>query len=543
MLGIDQGGIQAEPAQHGQPGEDRDAVGLEIVEQRQQGRPLTGELPLVDPTVRGREFDLHHGVGPRRQLPGHELFATTQQERPQPAAQPLQRIGVPVLLDGGAVQRPEVLDAGQHSPAGQGGHRPQFGEIVLHRCAGDRQQEIRPQAGERREELGAGVLGLLGLVQDHTRPVDARVGLGVQAQDGRAGHHDVVPSRVLGDRRGGLGLGGRAPRHPQRRHEPAGLRLPVGHHRRGRHHQERARIRLRGRAHAVGVRVGLVGVGDERECLDGLAQPHVVGQDSADLVTPQHGQPVQPLLLIGPELGVQRRGGGHRVGLVRGQLEQCPGPPRGRVEIVGQFRQVRQQSGLPQPDPDLAALRRATRAVRGRRERLLQQHLELAEPLQVHGDQDPVGGDELVLPGDDGLEDHGERHRLALDGHRHRQSQPVDPGPVLLCRQRDPQVLGGPADPRDLLGHGHTDAVQRVQLGDALGQERRGVRPGDPELAHVDQPFPSGLRDRAHELDRPAVGLVRPGQAQVRLGQLAHPPRLGPVPHAQDHDVMPLQDE
>src|SRR5699024_12002447 len=55
----------------------------------------------------------------------------------------------------------------------------------LHRRAGDGHQEVRAQPGERGEQLGRGVLGLLRLVEEHPRPLDAGIGVRVQAQDGR----------------------------------------------------------------------------------------------------------------------------------------------------------------------------------------------------------------------------------------------------------------------------------------------------------------------------------------------------------------------
>ena len=44
--------------------------------------------------------------------------------------------------------------------------------------------------------------------------------------------------------------------------------------------------------------------GDPRQHLQGLAQPHVVGQDAADPVVGQPGQPVETGTLVGPQSGV-----------------------------------------------------------------------------------------------------------------------------------------------------------------------------------------------------------------------------------------------
>ena len=44
---------------------------------------------------------------------------------------------------------------------------------------------------------------------------------------------------------------------------------------------------------------------DVGQCLQGLAQAHVVGQDTAQAVGAQKLQPVQALLLVGAQLGLQ----------------------------------------------------------------------------------------------------------------------------------------------------------------------------------------------------------------------------------------------
>ena len=51
--------------------------------------------------------------------------------------------------------------------------------------------------------------------------------------------------------------------------------------------------------------VGLAGLADEGQGLERLAQAHVVGEDAAELVLPQEGQPAEALPLVGPQLSVQ----------------------------------------------------------------------------------------------------------------------------------------------------------------------------------------------------------------------------------------------
>ena len=47
------------------------------------------------------------------------------------------------------------------------------------------------------------------------------------------------------------------------------------------------------------------GVGDQRQRLQRLAEPHVVGEDPAEPGRPQVGQPAEAVELVGPQLGLQ----------------------------------------------------------------------------------------------------------------------------------------------------------------------------------------------------------------------------------------------
>ena len=75
---------------------------------------------------------------------------------------------------------------------------------------------------------------------------------------------------------------------------------------------------------------------DVRQGLQGFAQAHVVGQDARQLVRAQKLQPIQALLLVGPQSGLQARGCAHRgqageASHLLDQLHQalgsCPGHP------------------------------------------------------------------------------------------------------------------------------------------------------------------------------------------------------------------------
>ena len=79
----------------------------------------------------------------------------------------------------------------------------------------------------------------------------------------------------------------------------AALELPVGEHRERHDDHEGARDVLR-----------LHQVGDERDGLDRLAQPHLVGEDAVEVVVVQRDHPAQPLQAEGEEERWEEASGG-----------------------------------------------------------------------------------------------------------------------------------------------------------------------------------------------------------------------------------------
>ena len=130
--------------------------------------------------------------------------------------------------------------------------------------------------------------------QDQPGPGQPRVRGEVHAQQGVGRDHRAGAG---GDLLDGLAAAGGGPgdrHHGQVRREPGRFGGPVGHHAGRGDDQERRKIR-----------VSLPGLADERQGLERLAQAHVVGEDAAELVLPQEGQPAEAVPLVGPQLRVQ----------------------------------------------------------------------------------------------------------------------------------------------------------------------------------------------------------------------------------------------
>mmetsp|Transcript_3339 Transcript_3339/g.11042 ORF Transcript_3339/g.11042 Transcript_3339/m.11042 type:complete len:317 (-) Transcript_3339:300-1250(-) len=224
----------------------------------------------------------------------------------------------------------------------------------------------------------------------------------------------------------------------QRRAPPPQLAVPVGEHRFWDDDQVRPRDAAR-----------LLEVCQERDGLQRLAQPHLVGEDAVEPVVVAHRQPAQPVQLV-----VAHH---HRPDLAR-LAERLVQRHRLRAALLWQLAAkqaehlcVRRQVGdtllhrgrlrrlelLPPPRPHRLLGARHARLLR-RRRLLLRRRRLLRRPLP--GGKRGVGGSlaQLAVP-------HGPLallhvvHVLALDGepaHHHRRGLEHPPAPPLLpCRR------------------------------------------------------------------------------------------------------------
>ena len=146
--------------------------------------------------------------------------------------------------------------------------------------------------------LGVGVLDRLRLVQHHEPP--GRLGESVDPQQRAVARHDKIGGRkALRSSRfqfGGGSEGGMRHHDPQARGEARRFRRPVGEQRRRGDEEARSAGRLPPLQRQ-----------QQREHLDRLAEPHVVGEAGAE---PKPGQEVEPThsgALVGPQLRFQRR--------------------------------------------------------------------------------------------------------------------------------------------------------------------------------------------------------------------------------------------
>ena len=259
---------------------------------------------------------------------------------------------------------------------------------------------------------------------------------------------------------------------------------------------------------------------DVRQCLQGFAQPHVVGQDAAQAVGAQKLQPVQALLLVGAQLGLQA--GRHRH---RGQFAAAAqalrqftqrlrtGPHRAfaqthcgaqgveprQLEAVARKIMAALAHQLQQRlQPGLQALGRQPHkaAVGLRQVHVIRQRRRPSGWVRraVRGLRDQAG-----QPGQDVV-------ALAVDLHAQRQVEPGrGAGVVALRLQRHLQAVGAGDPVLQVVGQRQLEAglAQRAEVG---------IGPVQPAL----------LRQVARDAEQAAVGrlqaqVVQPGHG-VELG-------------------------
>jgi len=200
---FDQPGRQREHPEHGERAEHDEPVAVEVGEQTQHLLPLALQHGVVDGPVRGAEIDeqlLHLLLG---QIARDQLFGASQHERSDAVAQPLEPplaewsallvLGHLAPLDRLDVLLAEAALRREEPRRGQREQRPQVSQAVLERRAGDGDRDDRSQLGDRLVHLRRGVLHELRLVDDHARPVEPLVLLGIQPKQGVGGDDDVGP--------------------------------------------------------------------------------------------------------------------------------------------------------------------------------------------------------------------------------------------------------------------------------------------------------------------------------------------------------------
>ena len=281
-------------------------------------------MRVIDAAVTGSQRQVHARIVLRRKLRRHQLLGAAQHERADaPAQTSSRRRGVRRVLTGlrrASVQVTERAGGGEQTVRHNRQQCPQLHEVVLNGRAGHRDLGAGGHRAGDGPGAGAGVFDELRLVQQECAPAFGggefargfvngaaqRAGVAgvcilVHAQQRVAGQHQVRPRDALSQR--GLTGGGFGNGHDLRLgQETCRLRRPVGDDGGRRNHEER-----RERLDALTAPGGIFGggtmlldcVGEQGESLHGLTQAHIVGENTAQTLLVQEGQPLETLHLVG----------------------------------------------------------------------------------------------------------------------------------------------------------------------------------------------------------------------------------------------------
>src|SRR5947208_670699 len=253
--------------------------------------------------ARERADDLHLLLG--REVPYDPRVAlhAAQDEWPDDSPEALRDVVAPVAFDGDSDLAPEAFERSKEPRIQVLRDRPQLGQPVLDRRAGECDAETGAESTGGPGGARGGVLDVLRLVESRHRPVDGAQDFRVAAEeavggdDQRAGRRPLELRRRTGAARAVVAHDG------QRGREAGDLALPVADHR-GRAHEKRITPVLGTRRAAVE---------QEGEELDRLPEPHVVGETGAEAEVGHPGEPGKPPLLIGAERAAEIPGDGDAV--------------------------------------------------------------------------------------------------------------------------------------------------------------------------------------------------------------------------------------
>ena len=191
---VDQPGVQAQLAQHGQRAEDREPVGVHVVDQAEDLLPLPLQPRLVDLAVLRMQVDLQDLLLLGGQVGGHLFLGAPPDERLDPPLELGQALAVALSFDRPGVVVAEPVRAGEQPGSRDRQQRPQLHQVVLQRRARDRDLHRGRQPAGALVDLRLAVLDLLRLVQQQSGPAQLGVGREVDAQQG-VGRDDGVGAR------------------------------------------------------------------------------------------------------------------------------------------------------------------------------------------------------------------------------------------------------------------------------------------------------------------------------------------------------------
>ncbi len=395
-------------------------------------------------------------------------------------------------------------------------------------------------------DLGGAVLDELRFVEDEPRPLAGGDLVLIKPEDRVRDDDDISPGGHLGEGDLPLPPGLTDDANVEVRGDLRRLLRPHRNHGGGGDDEERRALPAvgpgpAGTGAAVAVPLRAAGVGDERERLHGLAEPHVVGEDPAETAPVEEGQPTESLHLIraeGDAVEFGHLGGRQMLEITQGLRGLAPG--HGGFGLVGEVFELG-----PQTDVEAADLRGLGFPF-GDEVRLGEEGLEPVEDGTVEGEVRVVGELELALALRERGEELDEGHGPPADADLEAKLEPV----VLLRLDRGDLHARLPTELTvglTLPARDDVDVLDLFEPRQDRGDEVGGVDVGELEVCRCRREVRArvGRGERLRQsgdlgddgvlvVDVAQFGVPpRRGGARVRLARSLGAPGAGGPPHRQ----------
>jgi hypothetical protein len=147
---------------------------------------------LINAALIGREFAERNLLQLRGQIRRDVFLQAPQEERPQPAREPLLRFDILLLRDGQFVTLAEILGRAEIAGHEKVEDGPQIEHGVFQRRAGKHEPMLRPHGFHRLRVLRLAILDVLGFVEHHGVELDLAILLRIAPNQRIARHYDVA---------------------------------------------------------------------------------------------------------------------------------------------------------------------------------------------------------------------------------------------------------------------------------------------------------------------------------------------------------------
>ena len=234
-----------------------------------------------------------------------QILGSPQQKWMHAAGEKFLPRQVAFAFDGHAIVALEIFFIAEQARHQESKQRPELAQMIFHRRSGQAEPMPRLQSAGDGGGFGFGIFDVLRFIENRQMPMLSEQFFFVAGEQGVGRQYQIEVSKSLGPLMTQQAV---RDHHFQARCESRRFRVPGAHHAGGRDYECRE------------IKPSRCFFGREVcECLHGLAETHVVGEDAGQFVFTQKLQPREALLLVWAQGGVKIGWRRHR----RDAIETC----------------------------------------------------------------------------------------------------------------------------------------------------------------------------------------------------------------------------